>query len=145
MGSSRLLRSLVYNLIPAVLMRKKKKAFEKWVEKMHSSSNERSESTNDDGSTKSYANMDDLHSYDNSLGSRKNNPSPELSLLDGMLLDLSLWNSSPIKNPQSKKAASFAVASPIFLATSSPWRLLPKSSRNRSIYSSTLKEGNLIC
>lgn len=51
----------------------KKKAFEKWVGKMHSSNNERSESTNDDGSTKSYANMDDLHSYDNSLGSRKNN------------------------------------------------------------------------
>ncbi|KAJ6991746.1 glycylpeptide N-tetradecanoyltransferase 1, partial [Populus alba x Populus x berolinensis] len=46
---------------------------------------------------------------------------------------LSLWNSSPIKNPQSKKTASFAVASQIFLATSSPWRLLPKSSRNRKL------------
>ncbi|KAJ6993633.1 hypothetical protein NC653_016702 [Populus alba x Populus x berolinensis] len=51
----------------------RKKAFEKWVEKMHSSNNERSESTNDDGSTKSYANMDDLYFYDNSLGSKKNN------------------------------------------------------------------------
>uniref|UniRef100_A0A6N2MLS5 Uncharacterized protein n=1 Tax=Salix viminalis TaxID=40686 RepID=A0A6N2MLS5_SALVM len=32
------------------------------------------------------------------------------------------WNSSPIKNSQSKEATSLAVASQIFFTTSSPWR-----------------------